>query len=368
MKKYDYSHINLRALRQLELWHNRVGTKLEAIHEGTGGFDPPGHPNYFTQSVYSAEGNTLRHGPTRVIADPERFGDFYIVDYADDSELAISYGDLYIPVSENDPRFRLWEQVLYRHHSHCYYNPEREGPNAHFVIDKPQPRKEQYVSKRTGEFNADRYYEALEDWQQYRLKYAHLMVPDNHLSVHRIREHYPHYQPNMAYIQAPPITERGHWWTQYASPADYEFSQKLEDEMPEPVVDENNPYPTVGELMVQYNIKHASKQIEPEEAPENLRKYSFAFAITYRNPATRKSVTLYEGNNSGDWPDPAGLLKIYMQDGAESMNTGFEEWASGLGYNPDSRTDEKLYKRILKYGQGLKAVLGEHYEKFAEAE
>ncbi len=63
------------------------------------------------------------------------------------------------------------------------------------------------------------------------------------------------------------------------------------------------------------------------------------------------------GHNGAE-PDVAGVLDCLLSD-SDALDRDFEEWASDLGYDPDSRTAERTYKACLKSGEKLKVFLGD---------
>lgn len=63
-------------------------------------------------------------------------------------------------------------------------------------------------------------------------------------------------------------------------------------------------------------------------------------------------------------PIPAPTIGEVMQALARDADVldagGFEAWASDLGYDPDSRTAESIYRACLEIALSLRANLGEH--------
>lgn len=73
----------------------------------------------------------------------------------------------------------------------------------------------------------------------------------------------------------------------------------------------------------------------------------------------RRMTTLFSmgyGHN-GAAPTIVDVLDCLASDSA-SITEDFEEWASGLGYDPDSRKAEKIYKACQVQAQKLEKFLG----------
>ena len=90
------------------------------------------------------------------------------------------------------------------------------------------------------------------------------------------------------------------------------------------------------------------------------------FKVTLR--AAGRQMTLYfsQGYGISGEPTAADVLNCLASDAASVENnnlTGFEGWASDLGYDPDSRKAEKIFKTIEKQAERLKKFLGEELYK-----
>lgn len=76
-----------------------------------------------------------------------------------------------------------------------------------------------------------------------------------------------------------------------------------------------------------------------------------------------KQLTVYfskgYGHNGAE-PTADEVLDCLASDAASIENArGFEDWASDLGYDPDSRKAEKIFKACERQTAKLKAFLGE---------
>lgn len=231
----DYSTIDLVRLRKLPLYRPRPGHDV-SDHMGSGCFlDAPGYPSYFIQSVYNSRGDELRNGPYDVIADPERDGEYRVIDGLRDKDGNRCLGSLYIPVPMNSDRFVAWADACYRHLKNCYEDPEEKDniliwPVPYYRLNNialnyslsDEERSKQKFSwgyyidciKIEWSFSLlPRYYTNAEDkWIQYIETKRDVAVPVNHRAVRAIREIYPEYQPILEKIVDPPVEVGPDWW------------------------------------------------------------------------------------------------------------------------------------------------------------
>ncbi len=95
------------------------------------------------------------------------------------------------------------------------------------------------------------------------------------------------------------------------------------------------------------------------------------FKDQQRGMSTHHKMTLTFSmgfGHNGAQPDVADVLDCLLSD-SDALERDFEEWASDLGYDPDSRTAERTYKACLKSGEKLKAFLGtDLFERMRYAE
>ena len=71
---------------------------------------------------------------------------------------------------------------------------------------------------------------------------------------------------------------------------------------------------------------------------------------------------------NGEAPNVDEVLDCLASD-AQGIDQEFEDWASDLGYDPDSRKAEKVYKNIQRESEKLKNLLGEKaYKTLLEVE
>lgn len=76
----------------------------------------------------------------------------------------------------------------------------------------------------------------------------------------------------------------------------------------------------------------------------------------------RRRLTVYfsQGPAISREPSVEDLLDCLASDAATWENAqDFEDWARDLGYDPDSRKAERIYRAVEKQAKGLKRLLGD---------
>lgn len=97
------------------------------------------------------------------------------------------------------------------------------------------------------------------------------------------------------------------------------------------------------------------------------------YAYTVRLDRTNHlsmTVPWRQGTGITDDPDAASVLEALVMDAATIENADtFEEWAPDLGYDPDSRKAEEIYRQACKQTNDLRILLGGEYREtvFPEA-
>lgn len=78
-------------------------------------------------------------------------------------------------------------------------------------------------------------------------------------------------------------------------------------------------------------------------------------------------VTIYEKELWDEFaePDPPDLPRVlgHLAGADQTLTETFEQWASSLGWDPDSRRAERAYREEQQYAIRLKQMLGEHYDR-----
>ena len=84
------------------------------------------------------------------------------------------------------------------------------------------------------------------------------------------------------------------------------------------------------------------------------------YKVTLKKDNKQFTVYFSQGIRITKDPTPEGVLDCLANEVAGYENSkNFEEWASGYGYDLDSRKAEKIYKAIAKQSKKLKKFLGD---------
>lgn len=107
----------------------------------------------------------------------------------------------------------------------------------------------------------------------------------------------------------------------------------------------------------------ASKMKAPTPYDRRLR----AEAIASECETGRVSSRLFAGSNKFHASQKAiapprlgDVLHSLVQDASVLDSNGFEDWASDLGYDTDSRSAEKTYRECMEQSQKFRAIVGTH--------
>jgi len=234
---YDYSTLNLEALKHLPI-HRLPPTYKYQAGPGNGCFgDPPGFPSYFTRSIYTQHGNEPRRGAQMVLTIPEEKPRVFAVAWKSgenwDDHNARRKGKLrrlWKPLPLNHPRTRAWIRDAHRHLNHCYIDDsktEYDGDRI-FIWPVPDYKLRSFIDKEKA------------------AAVAPLAIPANHAAVRRIRKFYPDYQPEPDLIDNPPTAVGPQWWERYATQPTPEQCAGLGGSNPHPI---GNPCQTCGHVV-----------------------------------------------------------------------------------------------------------------------
>jgi hypothetical protein len=108
-----------------------------------------------------------------------------------------------------------------------------------------------------------------------------------------------------------------------------------------------------------------------EPAPAEWRKTdpgvrSWAVQLRYQGRSLGP-IAFYTGSGIKRAPGAADVLSCLILDIYSGEET-FEDFCSELGFDPDSRTAEKTWKACSAMAPHVRALLGDDFEIFAEAE
>lgn len=103
-------------------------------------------------------------------------------------------------------------------------------------------------------------------------------------------------------------------------------------------------------------------------APENETfKGSTGYTVTLRYKGRQLTCPFYMGSALTGEPSAADVLSCLISD-SSACDQSFEEWASDLGYDIDSRKAEATYNACVKSGEKVRRLLGSDFGLFASKE
>lgn len=97
------------------------------------------------------------------------------------------------------------------------------------------------------------------------------------------------------------------------------------------------------------------------------RSYEQYQAIKYETETGREVTEIFHGVCNGNpgnretpiLPDPLDVISSLVLDSEALQYSTYEDWADSLGYDPDSRDGERIYRQCLEYALKLRAAIGE---------
>lgn len=109
-------------------------------------------------------------------------------------------------------------------------------------------------------------------------------------------------------------------------------------------------------------VKYGVKGPIPEWASKGPQQ---PWTVTLHYNGRRLTVPFFSTSE----PTPADVLGCLLSDTSSVENArSFEEWASDLGFNDDSRTAEQTYKACKRIALKVRRFLGDDLETFGAAE
>jgi len=102
-------------------------------------------------------------------------------------------------------------------------------------------------------------------------------------------------------------------------------------------------------------------------APDNPDfKDCQGWMVTLRYRGRQLTVPFYTGSLHGE-PTVADVVSCLISDAEGVKNArDFEDWARDLGFDPDSRKAERIWKVCIKLQARIERLLGEDYSRFVE--
>jgi len=89
--------------------------------------------------------------------------------------------------------------------------------------------------------------------------------------------------------------------------------------------------------------------------------------VTLRYQGRQMTVPFSMGPALSHEPTAADVLECLLSD-ASSADEDFENWAADLGFDPDSRRAERIYRTVQRQTLKLSRLLGDDYDAFIQAE
>lgn len=103
-----------------------------------------------------------------------------------------------------------------------------------------------------------------------------------------------------------------------------------------------------------------------EPMPEGWGHGGNAWKVQLRYKGRRLTVPFYTGSLAGE-PDAEGVIDCLLSDSQDGEQS-FEDFCSELGYDPDSRKAEGVWKACQAMTPKVRQLLGDDFETFLYSE
>lgn len=117
-----------------------------------------------------------------------------------------------------------------------------------------------------------------------------------------------------------------------------------------------------AEMGVALTARHVGRQIDADKWEHDAWKVTLHFQGRQLTTDFRSGT----GHN-GEPPSAADVVSSLLLD-ADSGDRIFDDFCSDLGYDPDSRKAERIWKACRRMAPKIRRLLGEHFEAFQNAE
>lgn len=219
----DYSTLNQERLAKKPLYNLPPTYTLGSMGNACTG-DPPGHPSYFLQDIYTRHGNRApnpapayviktKGGILRAIRDwPHGTTNR---EYLANRETALL--GLYVPPPYDSERVQLWVLSQFQYFRGCYYDAEADGTQDEILIF-PVPSyelKRTHIDDRWKDEVIAAYKEADEKANRAVLEHAEkVAVPENHVAHRKIKRFFPEHtiERTIELIENPQVMAQEDWW------------------------------------------------------------------------------------------------------------------------------------------------------------
>lgn len=97
----------------------------------------------------------------------------------------------------------------------------------------------------------------------------------------------------------------------------------------------------------------------PESAVDDDGWWHYAYKVKLHRGRRGLIIPWHQGEALLDEPTAGDVLEALLADAATHENApGFEDWAAELGFDPDSRKAERIWKQSLRQTDNLREFLG----------
>jgi hypothetical protein len=158
-------------------------------------------------------------------------------------------------------------------------------------------------------------------------------------------------------------------FVQYERPQDYAPIDPFSDSMEQT----QDTRPKLSELIARDQIALTCEYLGQSEDDERVNGrpiYRDDWKTTLHLQRRRMTVQFHMGlGHKGKEPEVTDVLGCMVMDAQSIEDTdSFEDWADELGYDPDSRKAERIYKATQTEANKLRRLLGDLYQEYLDAE
>lgn len=158
--------------------------------------EPPNHPRYFAQSIYTQYGNNPPYTQPQIMYKRNGYSDIEQVDKH------------FKPLPINNPRVIEWINYCFGYFRHCYTDPSKPDNVSDNTVIFPVSNFEKKVfidDERFSDEWREKEKKAVAQANKDIFDYAKLIAtPENHKATRFIRKYYPEFQPTSELINNPP--------------------------------------------------------------------------------------------------------------------------------------------------------------------
>ena len=124
--------------------------------------------------------------------------------------------------------------------------------------------------------------------------------------------------------------------------------------------------PDLEPLCVSKGVKVTCKFVGEVERDSEWRARAWNVTIYYQG--RRMTTAFYQGLGHTEEPSAADVVSALCSDARFVDGQTLEDFCAELGYDPDSRKAERIYKACQKHAPKIRRLFGEDFDLFANAE